>query len=104
MYDHVVSKAQKNTAETRVKIIEKLVDAGADINVANDDIRILDLAILFYDVESVKVLLRLGADRSQYQYWVDEARRRANFAEVGSKEKREVLLARLDKIEQYLDR
>lgn len=104
MYDHVVSKAQKNTAETRVKIIEKMVDAGADINVANDDIRILGLAILFYDVESVKVLLRLGADRSQYRYWVNEARRRANFTEVGSKEKREVLLARLDKIEQYLDR
>ena len=102
MHDYVVSKAQQETAETRVKIIEKLVASGAEVNTVRDGYTLLGQAIMFYDVESVEVLLKLGADHSQYQSQVDEARRRANFISVGSREKQEVLLARLDEIEQLL--
>ena len=102
LYDYVVSRSQKKVAETRVKILERLVAAGAEINTSDHGNTALSLAIMLFDVELVEVLLRLGADRSQGHYQVNKARSLLDYTEIGSKEKQQALLDRLDKIEQMI--
>lgn len=104
LYDYVVSRGQQNVAKTRIKIIEKLVAAGADIDIVARGYTALGDAIMLYDVELVDTLLKLGADHSQSHLFVNRARRQSSNPEIGSKEKQEVLSARLDKIEQLLQR